>query len=95
VKSTSTTSEGASIIALKFIEFIASEESRLERFLALTGISSGDLKDNAKDPAFQGFVLDYAMQDESLILEFAAIDNTSPSVLASARYALPGASHDF
>jgi Protein of unknown function (DUF3572) len=95
VKSTSTTSEGASVIALKFIEFIASEESRLERFLALTGISLGDLKDSAKDPAFQGFVLDYAMQDEPLILEFAAIDNISPSVLASARYALPGASHDF
>jgi hypothetical protein len=95
VKTTSYTTEGASVIALKFIEFIASEESRLERFLALTGISLGDLKDSAKDPSFQGFVLDYAMQDETLILEFATIDNTSPSVLVSARHALPGATHDF
>jgi hypothetical protein len=94
MKNTSLNAEESSVIALKFIGFIAAEETRLERFLALTGISLGDLKDSAKDPAFQGFVLDYAMQDETLILEFSALENISPQTLMIARHALPGATHD-
>jgi Protein of unknown function (DUF3572) len=95
VKNISPNTAEASDIALRFIGFIASDEDRLERFLGLTGISLGDLKDGANDPAFQGFVLDYAMQDESLILEFATFDESSPTKLVAARHALPGATHDF
>jgi Protein of unknown function (DUF3572) len=95
LKLNSTKTVDASVIALNFINFVASEEIRLERFLALTGISLADLKTGAQDPAFQGFILDYAMQDETLILEFAAMEGVSPTKIVTARHALPGSTHDF
>jgi hypothetical protein len=84
-----------SIIALKFIAFIASDETRLERFTALTGLSPQECKERALDKAFQGFVLDFAMQDESAMLEFAAQEEISPESIIKARFALPGANYDF
>lgn len=83
------------MIALKFMGFIASDESRMERFTALSGIYPDDLRNNAGEPTFQGFVLDYALQDEALILEFAASEGLSPEKIAAARYDLPGATYDF
>ena len=91
---TSTNLQEASSIALQFIGFLVSDEERLERFSALSGMGLGDLKDGAENAVFQGFLLDYAMQDEALILSFAENHNISPEQLASARRALPGADHD-
>lgn len=95
MKLTSPSIDESSIIALKLISFIASEENRCERFSALTGMTLQDLKEGAKKPEFQGFVLEYALQDESLILEFAAMENLSPLTLVAARHKLPGATYDF
>ncbi len=94
MKFTSPSAEESSIIALKFISFIASDETRCERFSSLTGMTFQDLKDGAKKPEFQGFVLEYALQDESLILEFAGMENINPQILIAARLALPGATYD-
>jgi Protein of unknown function (DUF3572) len=93
VKSSSVSAEGASVIALNFISFLVSGEG-MERFSALTGLFLSDLKNGAIDPKFQGFVLEYALQDESLILEFAANQNIAPETIQLARFALPGASYD-
>jgi Protein of unknown function (DUF3572) len=94
VKSSSVSAEGASVIALNFISFLVASEERLERFSALTGLFLSDLKNGAIDPKFQGFVLEYALQDESLILEFAANENIAPETIQFARFALPGATYD-
>ncbi len=94
MKFTSPSAEESSIIALKFIAFLASDETRCERFSALTGLTLQDLKEGAKKPDFQGFVLEYALQDESLILEFAGMANINPQTLIAARQALPGATYD-
>ena len=79
---------------LKLIGFIASDETRCERFSALTGFTLQDLKNGARKPDFQGFVLEYALQDEALILEFASAENIDPQTLVAARHALPGATYD-
>jgi Protein of unknown function (DUF3572) len=94
LKITSPSTEESSIIALKLIGFIASEESRCERFSALTGMTLQDLKEGAQKPEFQGFVLEYALQDESLILEFAAMECLNPQSITAARHKLPGATYD-
>ena len=84
----------ASTIALNLIAYIASAEERLERFLGLSGISLNDLQSSAANPEFQGFVLDYALQDESLIIGFAESCGMKPESLQRARFALPGATYD-
>lgn len=94
MKFTSPTVDESSVIALKFIGFIASDETRCERFSNLTGMTLQDLMDGAKRLEFQGFVLEYALQDESLILEFAGMEDINPQRLIAARQALPGATYD-
>ena len=86
--------EGSSI-ALQFMAFLASDEERLERFSALSGMGLNDLKAGAQNPVFLGFMLDYALQDESLILAFSESKQISPQSLATARRQLPGANDDF
>jgi len=95
LKNTSITTVESDAIALQFIVFLASDDERLERFSALSGMDLGDLKAGATDPVFLGFMLDYALQDESLILEFAQNQKISPDILVKARRQLPGANNDF
>ena len=66
----------------------------MERFLAHSGMTLGDLRDHAQDPVFLGFMLDYALQDESLMLAFTSVENITPQALVNARHKLPGSSHD-
>ncbi len=84
----------AATITLNLIAYIASDDDRLERFIGLSGISLADLQSGAANPEFQGFVLEYALQDESLIIDFAAFSGLKPESLQRARFALPGATYD-
>lgn len=95
LKNTSPKALEGTTIALKLMAFIAEDDERMERFASLSGMSLGDLKEGAENPVFLGFLLDYAMQDEALILSFAENNQISPQSLASARRQLPGASDDF
>lgn len=94
MKPTSFTLSEASDITLNLIGFIASDDDRIERFFALSGMTLEDLKDGAQKPEFLGFLLDYALQDETLILDFAAASGTKPENIQRARFALPGATYD-
>jgi hypothetical protein len=92
---TSTKTLDNAVTLLNLIAFIVSNESHFERFQGLTGISIEDLKMRANDPQFHIFILDYAMQDEQLILEFSAAEQISPTVLQAAHHKLSGSSDDF
>ena len=94
MKSSSLNASEASSITLNLVGFIASDDDRLERFLNLSGISLEDLRSGAANPAFQGFVLDYALQDEKLIVDFSVNAGIKADLIQMARFALPGASHD-
>ncbi len=94
MKASSLNTSYASTIALNLITYIASNEDILERFLGLSGISLNDLQSSAANPEFQGFMLDYALQDESLIIDFAKSCGMKPETLQQARFALPGATYD-
>ena len=82
-------------IALQLIAFLVSDGERLERFSALSGMGLGDMKSGAENPIFLGFMLDYALQDESLIMTFCDHHEISPQTIALARRQLPGANDDF
>lgn len=82
--------DNASIIALNFISFLASDEDRLMRFCAYTGMSSGDLPAGIGETAFQAMALDYALSDEALLMAFAADAGLDPEAIVAARCVLPG-----
>jgi hypothetical protein len=95
LKTPSENTSDSNVIALQLMAFIASSDERLERFSALSGIGPFEMQTGAHDPVFLGFMLDYALQDEALILEFAQNHEISPQSLVNARRSLPGANDDF
>jgi hypothetical protein len=77
-------------LALQALAFIAGDDDRLERFIGLTGIDPGALRQIAGDPGGLGAVLDYLLGWEPLLLEFAAAQDLKPESIAIARRKLPG-----
>lgn len=58
------TREEAESLAIEGLQFLASDEEHLSRFLALTGIAPEELRDAAMSDDFLSGVLDYFMGDE-------------------------------
>ena len=82
--------EPASVIAMKLLTYIAGDSDVLGRFLGLTGLGPDDLRDGLYDATFLAGVLDFALQDESLLVAFAATEGLNPLSIMQARSKLPG-----
>lgn len=82
--------DGASAIALQAVSFLATDEDRLSRFLTLSGTGPDALRSALHDDSFQAAVLDYLMQDESLLLVFCAEQGIDPVMMAPAQQLLAG-----
>jgi hypothetical protein len=82
----------AEIIGLKALAFLAEDRGRLERFLALTGLSPTELQRAADTPRILLAVLSHLANDESLLLVFAASAGIPPRDLAPASAVLAAAS---
>lgn len=78
----------AEAIALNVLGFLIRDETRQERFMTLSGMDPSTLRNNASDPDFLAGILDYLLQDETLIYLFASEHNVTPEVPAQARRAL-------
>jgi hypothetical protein len=86
--------DAAQTIALKALGYLAADEDLLEPFLGATGLGAGDLRAGATDSTFLAGVLDYFMQNEALLLAFAASEELAPETIVRARQRLPGALND-
>ena len=80
-------------IALRFMRFLAADLERLEALMAHTGLGQQDFATRAEDPQFQAFLLDYGLENESLLLEFASNEALPPEAILRARRSLPGAAY--
>jgi hypothetical protein len=78
-------------LALQALAFLAEDDERLTRFLGLTGIELAALRGLATDRAGLGAVLDYLLNWEPLLLEFAEAQQRAPESILRARQDLPGA----
>ncbi len=78
------TEEGLAL-SVRALTFLADEPTRMARFLALTGLDPADLRQQAGNPAFLGGVLDYFLQDESLLLTFCTEAHIDPASIAAAK----------
>ncbi len=77
--------DGAALLALDALRFLATEPARLDRFLRLTGLTLERLRAEADTTRVQAAVLDHLLQDESLLLAFTANNGVSPADVAPAR----------
>ncbi|WP_245293310.1 DUF3572 domain-containing protein [Mongoliimonas terrestris] len=80
--------EGAEAIAISGLQFLVENPDALGRFLALTGIGPGDIRAAAQEPGFLTGVLEFYLEDESLLLAFAASQSIRPMMIAAARLVL-------
>jgi hypothetical protein len=83
-------SSSANEIAVLALVFLAEDNERLGRFLALSGLDPRTIREAARDPAFLVGVLDHLMGDEKLLVAFAAGNNLKPQQIADARAVLAG-----
>ena len=80
----------SNVIALQLLGFIAENKEILGRFMALTGSGPDDLRNRLEDPDFHAAILEFVMQDENLLLAFAAQQEIDPQIVARAYHALQG-----
>ena len=81
----------AETIAYQAVGYIAEDEDRLGRFLALSGVGPFEIRERMRDPAFLGGVLDFLLNYEPDLVAFAEASDLAPETIAKARSLLPGA----
>ena len=81
------TRDQAETVAIAALAFIASNEDQIGRFMAMSGLAPDDLRAQAADPQFLSGVLDFMLQDESLVVGFAAGAGMKPDAVMRARQA--------
>ena len=72
-------SDAARGVAIRALAFLADDETRMERFLNLTGLDAAAIRAQAQDPSFLAGILSYIHADEPLLLTFCANASLQPS----------------
>ena len=72
------TEEGAEILALQALGWLAGDESRMSRFLALSGMDPATLRTVADSRDTARAVMDFLLSDEELLLDFCEIAQIRP-----------------
>lgn len=82
------TPEKAEILALEALGWLAGEEDGLSRFLAQSGMDSGDLRTGAGSREMGVAVLEFLLGHEELLLRFCESMGMDPKALHTALRAL-------
>ena len=80
--------EVAEVLAIQALAFIAEDGERLGRFLPLTGLGPGEIRQAAQERAFLAGVLEYINGDEALLLSFANYAEVDPAHVVAAEQVL-------
>ncbi len=82
--------DAAETLGLQALGFLASDPSRLTRFLTLTGLDTSSLRDAAATPGILAAVLGHLLGDETLLLVFAEETRIPPERVSEAEAVLTG-----
>lgn len=77
--------DAAEHLAISALGYLAADPEHLERFLSLSGLDPSGLREAAASPGFLAGVLDFLLEDESLLLTFAAEQGLRPEAVVKAR----------
>jgi hypothetical protein len=83
--------DSAEAIGIKGLAFLAGAEDELGRFLSLSGLDIGDIRDRAGDPAFLGAVLDHLLSSDATLTAFCEAEALTPKQVHLASHQLSGA----
>lgn len=86
------TFEAAELLAVDALAWLAGQPDALGRFLALSGIGPAALRSASLEPGFLAGVLGFLMDDEALLVAYAAHAGLRPGRIAGAHLILNG--HD-
>ncbi len=75
----------AASLAIEALSFVAADAVLFNRFLRLTGLELENLREAAGEPAFLAGVLDFVINDESTLTDFAAQADVRPQDVIAAR----------
>ncbi len=82
--------EKAGEIAVLGLSWLAGDPKRFDKFLSLTGIDHGAIREAAQQAGFLAAVLEHLCADEESLLAFAAESNLAPEVISGAAVTLSG-----
>jgi len=74
--------------------WLANEPDMLSRFLALSGVQPGQLRQAVNDPAFLAGMLEFLMQHEPTLMAFCAATESKPESVVEAYHRYAGPSVD-
>ena len=80
----------AETLALQAITFLAGDDERISRFMAVSGMDRDGLIQATADKTVLAGIMDYILSDDSLLIEFAEGAGISPEEAMLARSHLPG-----
>lgn len=76
--------------AIAVLVWLAGEPELMGRFLALTGLEAGNLREAATEPGFLAGVLGFLMAHEPTLMDFCAATGTRPETVVRAFHTLGG-----
>jgi len=80
----------AETLAVRALGWMAADGELTARFLSLSGAGPAELRARAGDPDLLGFVLDFLLAEETVLLSFCEAEQVRPEHVTRARAALPG-----
>lgn len=83
-RGTSLTQSAAEQLAIQALTYLAGDEERLGRFLAVTGLGPDQIRAAAGESGFLAGVLDYLCHDETLLTGFASEAGIDPGDIGKA-----------
>lgn len=81
--------EAAEGLAIAALGFVAADPVLLPRFLAISGIEAGQIRQAAREPGFLAGVLQFVMAHEPTLAAFCEASGNQPAAIAAALRALP------
>ena len=87
--------EAASGVAIEALSFVASDPILFNRFLRLTGLELENIRQAAGEPLFLAGVLDFVLNDEKTLHDFAARADLPPERVVDARRTLAPEDRNF
>ncbi|MGO4385997.1 DUF3572 domain-containing protein [Microvirga sp. 2YAF29] len=88
------TRDEAENVALGAFAFITSDEERMGRFLAISGLQADNIRSAAAQPGFFAAILDYVAADEPLLIALAKELDTKPEHIMLAHWTLSPSEFD-
>ena len=84
------TADQAASIAQDALIWLAAEPEALERFMASSGLAPEMMRNGAFEPEFLGFVLEFILSSDGMVLDFATSAGLRPEDPLRARVLLAG-----